>query len=337
MHKQAIVTSIIGEHKVPENQFGEAFAPANIALCKYWGKRTEELNLPVTNSLSISLGNKGTHTRIGINTSNQDEVYLNGTAVTSDNKLYLNLIEFLDLFRPRGMYFKVITNSNIPIGAGVASSASSFAAAVKALNILFAWRLPEQKLSILARLGSGSASRSLWHGFVEWDAGINTDGLDSFAKPLPYLWPELRLGLLLYSSKQKHISSRIAMAATISNCPFYSLWPARVALAIASIKKAIIAHDFANFGQIVETNALEMHALMLATTPPVIYSNADTIAGMKQVWLARKAGIAVYFTQDAGPNLKLLFLQRDEQVIMQLFPGVEVIDPWEDFCKKYWF
>ena len=328
MNKQQLVTTIIGEKKIPAKQFGEAFAPANIALCKYWGKRSEQLNLPVTNSLSISLGNRGTNTRIEVNAGGCDEVILNDKKVAKDNKFYLDLMNFLDLFRPQGLRFKVITDSNIPIGAGVASSASGFAAATKALNDLFAWQLPEQQLSILARLGSGSSSRSLWHGFVEWDAGNDANGLDSFAKPLPYAWPELRIGLLLFSMEQKSISSRKAMAATVNSCPYYFLWPARIKLAIASIKEAIIAHDFVEFGQVLETNALEMPALMLATTPPIIYSNADTIAGMQAIWLARSNGIAVYFTQDAGPNLKLLFLQQDEQAIKQLFPLVEVVDPY---------
>jgi diphosphomevalonate decarboxylase len=332
MNKQQLVATIIGEKKNPTKQIGEAFAPANIALCKYWGKRNEQLNLPVTNSLSISLGNRGTNTRIEINTSGYDEIILNGKLVTREHKFYSNLISFLNLFRPDGICFKVITDSNIPIAAGVASSASGFAATIKALNDLFAWQLSEQKLSILARLGSGSASRSLWHGFVEWEAGKDTDGLDSFAKPLPYVWPELRIGLLLFSTEQKSISSRQAMAATVNNCPYYSLWPSRVEFAITYMKKAIIERDFVKFGQVLESNALEMHALMLATTPPIMYSNADTIAGMQAVWLARSNGVAVYFTQDAGPNLKLLFLQKDEEVIKKLFPRVELVEPWDDRC-----
>lgn len=327
--KQELVDAILtsSAKQPPKQQFGEAFAPANIALCKYWGKRVEELNLPFTNSLSISLGDRGTHTRVEINDC--DEIYLNNKAVGDTDTFYVNIIKFLDLFRPTGMSFKVSTKSNIPIGAGVASSASGFAALVQALNILFGWGLSMQQLSILARLGSGSACRSLWQGFVEWEKGARNDGFDSFAKPLPLTWRQLRLGLLLYSIEQKSVSSRQAMAATVRTCPFYSLWPDRVQTAIHTIKDAINKRDFMKFGQTAETNALEMHAMMLATTPSIIYSNEDTIAGMQQVWQTREQGIAVYFTQDAGPNLKLLFLENEEQTVRQLFPGVEIINPWE--------
>ena len=331
MNKQEIVTTLIGKKKRPQKSSGEAFAPSNIALCKYWGKRQEQLILPVTNSLSISLGNKGTYTKIELSSLPKDEVYLNSFVVEPTNRLYIALVEFLDVFRPAGVCFKVTTDSNIPIAAGVASSASGFASVIKALNDLFTWSLPGRSLSILARLGSGSASRSLWHGFVEWNAGEDDEnGLDSFATPLTYLWPQLRIGLLLFSTKPKHISSRVAMVATTSTCPFYSLWPARITAAIADIKAAMQVHDFAKFGTITENNALEMHALMLSTKPPIIYSTADTIWGMEQVWQARKQGIEVYFTQDAGPNLKLLFLEQDQAIIKNIFPMMEVVEPFKE-------
>lgn len=334
MDKAAIVQTIIGNNNFPKNQQATAFAPANIALAKYWGKREENLNIPVTNSLSISLGTKGSKTTIAINDKPQDEIYLNAQLVDNTSTFAQNIIDYLSLFRVPGLYFKVMTNSNIPIAAGVASSASGFAALATALNNLYAWQLASQELSILARLGSGSASRSLWHGFVEWEAGTRADGLDCFAKLLPYSWPQLRLGLLLYSTKAKSISSRQAMKATVNHCPFYSLWPSRVNAAITKIKSAIINQDFSSFGQTLETNALEMHALMLATYPPIIYSNADTMLGRQQVWAARNQGIEVYFTQDAGANLKLIFLQEQELLIQQLFPQLEIVNPWEEFCKK---
>lgn len=328
MNKQDIVTALVGAKKVPPNSYGAAFAPANIALGKYWGKRDEQLNLPITNSLSISLGDRGTYTEIARTATNCDEIYVNGAAIAKNSEFYLRFIEFLDLFRLPGVYFKIITNSNIPIAAGVASSASGFAAATRALNELFAWNLSESSLSILARLGSGSACRSLWHGFVEWHAGKANDGLDSFAIPLPYIWPTLRVGLLIFTTAAKLISSRRAMAVTVNTSPFYSLWPARVNQTIAAVKAAIIAQDFSKFGTSIENNALEMHALMLTAKPTIIYNIAATLVGMEQVWQARKQGIEVYFTQDAGPNLKLLFLAKDQAALKIIFPNLEIIAPW---------
>ena len=330
MNKEEIVTKIIGKNILPKKEFGEGFAPANIALCKYWGKREENINLPITNSLSISLGNRGTYTKILINSIEKDEIYLNEVLIDINSSFYTRLVEFLDFFRPEGIYFKVFTNSNIPVGAGVASSASGFAATIRALNDLFDLNLYEVKLSILARIGSGSASRSLWHGFVEWSAGEDKSGLDSYSTLLPYEWNDLRVGLLIFSNKEKKISSREAMKSTVKTCPFYSLWPTRVSVAIEELKSAINLHDFTKFGNIVEGNALEMHALMLATKPAIIYSNAKTYNGMEKIWQAREDGLEVYFTQDAGPNLKLLFLEKDKEKILDLFSNVDIVSPWQE-------
>ena len=330
MNKAQVVQQIIGKAMPPRNAVGSGFAPANIALAKYWGKRSMELNLPVTNSLSISLGDRGSHTQVALHPLAEDVIFLNGEIVAQDSKFSQALIKFLDLFRPDGYSFRIDTHSNIPIAAGVASSASGFAAVTLALNHLFAWDLPLQQLSMLARLGSGSASRSLWPGFVEWHAGVDPNGADSFAEPLPYQWPELRIGLLLFSSQQKPISSRDAMAVSMETSPFYPLWPSCVATAIDQLKTAIVASDFASMAATAESNALAMHALMMTGAPAIIYSTAATIAAQQAIWQARKDGLQVYFTQDAGANLKLLFLAQDAHLLQQLFPSMEIICPWQN-------
>ena len=328
MNKQEVVNSIIGNKYSAEKEQGDAFAPANIALCKYWGKRQQELNLPITNSLSISLGNKGAFTKVSITTKDNDEVYLGSVKLNLDSEFYIRLIAFLDLFRLPDIYFRVDTKMNIPVGAGVASSAAGFAAIVKALDDLFAWGLTAQQLSILARLGSGSASRSVYNGFVEWEAGTRDDGLDSFASPLPYTWPELRVGMLILSQEQKPISSRLAMLQTVKTSTFYSLWPNRVKFAIERTKVALDTKDFPLLGEIAEGNALEMHALMMTAKPPIIYNLPQTLAMIQAVWQARNDGVEVYFTQDAGPNLKLLFLEEDQRQVRSLFPDIEIIAPF---------
>ena len=179
-------------------QTASAFAPANIALCKYWGKRDSELNLPMTSSLSVSLGDKGTCTKISVN--DQDKIILNGDMLSLDLPFAKRLIAYLDLFRTQDhLHFSIETTNNIPTGAGVASSASGFAALVLALDKLFQWQLDKKHLSILARLGSGSACRSLWQGFVKWHVGVRGDGMDSVAEPLSIEWPNFRMGLLIFS------------------------------------------------------------------------------------------------------------------------------------------
>ena len=226
--------------------------------------------------------------------------------------------------------FKINTRSNLPIAAGLASSASGFAALVKALDQLFSWNLSLKDLSILARLGSGSASRSLWHGFVKWHAGVREDGMDSFAELVDIIWPELCVGLLVLDHKEKPISSREAMKISVESSPLYNSWQQLAINDLAKLEVALKTKDFSLLGATSEANALAMHAVMLASRPAIMYQNADTINMVKKIWQLRCGNnIEVYFTEDAGPNLKLLFLYKDFDVIKEAFPEVELIRPFE--------
>lgn len=325
--REKVVTTLIKDKRVLKLDTASAFASTNIALCKYWGKRDVELNLPMTSSLSVSLGELGASTKISL--SDSEEVWLNGEAVATNTLFYQRLIEFFDLFRPTAdTKFKIETDTNIPIAAGLASSACGFAATVKALDKLFAWEQSDTHLSILARLGSGSACRSIYDGFVLWNAGIAKDGMDSYAEDLEYIWPELRVGILLVDSKQKSISSRDAMQATVETCPYYKLWPETVNKAIKVTDEALEQRDFWALGTTAEANSLAMHALMLATTPPIIYSQGGTLELMQKVWRLRAEGLPVFFTQDAGPNLKLLFQEKDEAKLKEQFAEMRVVAPF---------
>lgn len=312
---------------------GYAWAPSNVALCKYWGKRDSELNLPCTSSLSVSLGRKGTYTHI-LPHPDHDIFNVNNATVPADSQFAQRLQKFLNLFRPKNAHYAITITTNVPIAAGMASSACGFASTVLALNNLYNWGLAKTDLSILARLGSGSACRSIWEGFVEWERGEDYNGLDSFAKPLPYIWPELRLGALVLSAKEKPLSSTRAMQITLETSPLYPRWPEQVACDLLTLKKAIAAKDFALLGATAEANAVHMHLLMLHAKPSIIYSLPETLAAMQQVIELRKSGVPVYFTQDAGPNLQLLFLAQDLAKVINAFPQVEVITPFADVAAE---
>ncbi len=309
---------------------GAVYAPANIALCKYWGKRDAQLNLPVTPSLSISLAEKGSHFAFEVIDADKDRLTLNGKTVTEDNDFYQRLFSFINLFRGVKAFpcLHVRINSTIPIAAGLASSASGFASVVKGLDALYGWQLTRSELSILARLGSGSACRSLWSGFVEWQQGIRDDGMDSLGIPLKTIWPQLRIGLWIISSEKKTISSREAMAITKQTSPFYTLWPQQVASDLAEIKTALTHKDFISLGEASERNALFMHETMLMATPSITYNTPQSIECRKQIWQLRRDHLPVYFTQDAGPNLKVLFLEENTRDVLQLFPQMEIIQPF---------
>ncbi|MBN2411243.1 diphosphomevalonate decarboxylase [candidate division KSB1 bacterium] len=305
-----------------------AFAPANIALCKYWGKRNTELNLPVTSSLSISMGRLGTETTLSLN-ENRDVFYLNGVQTDQDSVFSKRTTEYLDLFRPDNSFFSVDTKNNIPTAAGLASSASGFAALAGVLNRLFKMELDKKELSVLARLGSGSACRSVYDGFVEWHAGARDDGMDSYAESLKAAWPELRIGIMTVSEKQKPKGSREAMAQTVKTSFFYRNWPDRVIHDLTAIKEAINGRNFELLGETSESNALAMHAAMIESSPAIFYWLPETIRIFHRVWELRQKLVPVYFTIDAGPNVKLLFLQGIENRIIKEFPDLQIVKPFE--------
>jgi len=329
--KTDVVRAILADrqHLLPCNTEAEAYASSNIALCKYWGKRNTELNLPMTSSFSISLGNFGSNIRLSVNENVADTACINDQLLDWQSSFGKRLREFLNLFRiTPTLGFHADIHTNIPIGAGLASSACGFASLVQALDRLFGWELSLLELSILARLGSGSASRSLWQGFVEWHAGTQADGMDSYAEVCTDVWPDLCIGLLILSDTEKKISSRVAMQRTVATSPFYTAWPETVRHDLSAIKQAVREKDFLLLGKTAESNALSMHATMLSSWPPVLYALPGTVTAMQKIWELRQAGLMVFFTQDAGPNLKLLFLAKDKAHMKTHFPNMPIIQPF---------
>ena len=325
MKKSDVVEELLGERRRAPGAVGKAFAPANIALCKYWGKRDDELNLPMTSSLSLSLGALGATTEIAPCVGPADRVWLNGETLSGESPFVRRLTAYLDLYRSDHGY-DVRTVSTVPVAAGLASSASGFAALVLALNELYGWELDRQALSILARLGSGSACRSVFDGFVEWHAGARDDGMDSYAERLDTSWPELRLGLLELSAAEKPVGSRDAMKNTRDTGALYAAWPEKVAGDLVEIRSALRDKDFERLGRAAESNALTMHATMLSGWPPILYWLPESVQTLQAVWAARKEGVPVYCTMDAGPNVKLLFLEKDRSTVTERFEGLHLVE-----------
>lgn len=327
MTKQEFVKKLLAEqNQHPQKDQGQAFAPSNIALIKYWGKRDNDLNLPMTSSLSIALGDKGASTSIKVIDRAHDRIFLNEEEITSTSNFYQRTKDFLDLLRPNPkVYYEINTKMNLPLAAGLASSACGIAALVKAMQDLYQWQLPDTLLSIICRIGSGSSCRSLWQGFVEWHRGDYDDGLDSYAEPLPYTFPSLCIGLLIIDNQEKALSSRDAMIITTQSSILYESWEKQVAHDLRLMKHALEQQDFDLLGKTAEHNALSMHATMLSSLPAICYSTPETIKAMQKVWDLRQQGLALYFTQDAGPNLKLLFEQKDLEAVKKHFPEIEVI------------
>jgi diphosphomevalonate decarboxylase len=322
------VKNILADVPIRLKDTGSAFAPANIALCKYWGKRDTELNLPVNSSLSVSLGRLGTHT--WIRPAEADTVKLQGQTLAPENPFAARIMEFLRHFRPylKGMHLEVRTENSIPTAAGLASSASGFAALVMALNDLAGWGLDGKALSMLARLGSGSAARSVYDGFVQWHAGTRSDGSDSFAERIPHDWPQFRIGIIELSSAPKPVGSRDGMKRTVETSVLYQSWPPQAGADLESIRSAIEREDFPQLGRTAERNALAMHATMQAAWPPLIYMLPDTLEIIHTVQRVRADGLELYLTIDAGPNIKLLFLEENEKSVVGAFSGIQIVSPF---------
>jgi diphosphomevalonate decarboxylase len=322
---------ILCGHTPSVREKATAFAPANIALVKYWGKRDSQLNLPVTDSLSIDLGNLGTETTI--EPSDSDIVILNGNKLSQGDPFAVKVINYVNLFRnalnqaaTNQPALRITTENNIPTGAGVASSASGFAALTRALDKYFDLRLSDRELSLMANLGSGSASRSIFKGFVYRHAGTDPNGMDSYSEPLPYTWPELKIGLITVSAKAKRISSREGMDRTTAKSPLYKTWPDKVKDDMKKMIAAIKSKDFELLGSTAESNALAMHECMRASTPPLNYFEPKTEAIISKVQKIRKEGLPFYLTIDAGPNVKLLYLDKNEEKVKTEFPDMRVVN-----------
>ncbi len=316
-------------------EVAQSFAPSNIALCKYWGKRDRELNLPMNASLSVSLGALGSHTRIMPSDNGVDQVFLNGQAQNMEQPFASKVIDFLNLFR-RDLEQPVIirTENNIPTAAGLASSASGFAALMLAINDFYRFNLPKKTLSVFARMGSGSASRSIYDGFVEWHKGTRTDGMDSFAEQLDLQWPDFRIALLKVSTGAKKVDSRAGMQRTLESAVLYQSWPQQANDDLVTIKRALNNHDFEQLGVAAENNALAMHATMIASWPPLLYWTAESVSAMHRVWELRASGVGVYLTMDAGPNLKLLFESGDQGAVEDAFPELADSDIVAPFASS---
>jgi diphosphomevalonate decarboxylase len=199
----------------------------------------------------------------------------------------------------------VSSRNSFPTGAGLASSASGFAALVGAAAAALELELTPRELSILARRASGSAARSIFGGFVEMRVAERADGTDSFAEPLLPAdeWP-LEVVVAITATREKNVSSGSGMTRSAESSPYYRAWVDSHPADLAAARSAIGARDFGALGEVAETNCLKMHAAAMAATPPLLYWNGATVECLNRVRTLRAEGYPVFFTIDAGPQVK---------------------------------
>ncbi len=283
-----------------------AAAHPNIAFIKYWGNQDDTLRIPANSSLSMTLDGLETRTTVQFDTKlDTDRLILNGEPVDGDALARVSTtLDQLRQLAELDTSALVRSENSFPTGTGIASSASAFAALVLAGATALGLCLSERELSRLARIGSGSASRSIPGGFVEWQAG--TDHESSYAASIagPEHW-DLVDYIVLVSSQHKAVSSSLGhqLAGTSP------LQAARVADAERRLdlcRKALLEKDFPALGAVVEQDSNLMHSVMMTSTPPLYYWAPGTLEIMAAVREWREDGLQVCFTIDAGPNVHVL-------------------------------
>lgn len=299
----------------------------NIALVKYWGKQDENLILPVAGSLSLTLDALPTTTTVALDEGTESDAFsLNGAVASADATG--RVTRFLDRVRELAgseTRASVVSTNEAPTGAGLASSASGFAALATAAASAYGLDLDRADLSRLARRGSGSASRSLIDGLAVWHAG---DDAQSFAEPVA--GPDMRMVIVTVDTAQKAVSSRAAMRRSALTSPFFPAWITSTEESLAAMIEACAADDFTRVGRITESHALRMHAVIQSCDPPIRYLAPTSIAVFDAVAALRDQGLDAYSTADAGPNVAVIVRPEQAEELrdaLQGFGSVRLVGP----------
>ncbi|MDX1601258.1 MAG: diphosphomevalonate decarboxylase [Anaerolineales bacterium] len=298
--RQRRLTNSMPEHK------GAAIAHPNIALIKYWGNRDSRLRLPANSSLSMTLGGLRTHTQVTFSPGlDSDRLLINGQQASP--AAHERTFRHLDLFREMSGvddYAAIESHNSFPLGAGIASSASAFAALTVAACEALDLPSDGPTLSRLARRGSGSASRSIFGGFVQWNAADSDE--DCYAEPIaPADHWELHDWIAVVSKEEKSVGSTRGHELA-SSSPLQSARVQHTSLRLDECRRALMAKDFAALARVVELDSDMMHAVMMTSSPPLQYWLPATLEVMHRVRQLRADGLPVCYTLDAGPNVHCL-------------------------------
>ena len=302
---------------------------SNVAFVKFWGKRDPSTNVPLNDSISMTLTGAVTLTTVAYDPDlRDDEVYLDGERVLDDRarRVSRHLDRIREHYYP--VYARVASMNSFPMGTGLASSASGFAALTTAAIAAHGEGLPDEAtLSRWARRGSGSACRSVLGGFVRWRAGM--DDRSSFAEPLfgPDWW-DLRDLCVVLSARPKEMPTAQGHRLATAH-PFMPARQQGLPRRIAALGAALAQRDIEVFGQLVEQEAYETQAIMLSSEPPCLVLLPSTVSFLREVRHWREDGLAVYVTLDAGPNPHLICEGSDAGAVLEriaaLAPDAEVL------------
>jgi len=304
-----------------------AKAHSNIALIKYWGKKSDSvLNIPAVGSISITLNKLFTVSSVEFRKElAEDQLVLNGlTANTLELKRVSNFINLIRSAAQIENRAQIISDNNFPTGAGLASSASAFASLALAASQAAGLNLTDTQLTELARKGSGSAARSIYGGFVEMQTGVKSDGTDAIALPMQEqdYW-DIWVVIAITSEAKKKIGSTSGMNHTANTSPFYSEWVKSSSTDLEEMRKAIRQKNFTQLGELSEFSCLKMHSVAMSANPGLIYWNKTTLECIHAIRELRERKLPVYFTIDAGPQVKALCLKNDVETVASELEKIE--------------
>lgn len=283
-----------------------AIAHPNVALIKYWGKADSAANMPATGSLSVTLGALRTETTVEFHAGlKHDTLVLDGRETPQERGRLVACLEALRALAGHAGYAAVTSGNDFPTGAGLASSASGYAALVTAAAAALGIDPHDPRLVDIARIGSGSAPRSLFGGIVLLTAGEGR----TKCRPLrsPAEWP-LAVAVAVTTEGPKAVSSRDGMEQSRLTSPFYAAWIADHANDLDAAVRYVEGRDFLALAALAEHNCLKMHSVMLTTRPALMYWSPATLACMQRIAALRADGVPVFYTVDAGPQVKAVCL-----------------------------
>jgi len=309
-------------------QRAAAFAPSNIALTKYWGKRDETLNLPLAPSLSVTLAELGSLTVVQPEPELvEDVMILDGQPLDAAGMIKVRRV--LDAVRQMAgsQVFAGLQSVNTVASArGLASSASAFAALALSASTAYGLDLDDAALSRLARTGSGSAARSVSGGYVLWQTGERADGYDSYAQTFRDAkhWP-LRILVAQVLDGRKKVSSTLGMKQN-RDSPLFAPWIELCHRDVRACQQAIDARDMTQLAAVVEGNALAMHATMMSSRPALLYWQPATLAVIHEVRRLRSEGVECCFTIDAGSSVVVLVAEQDARPVAESLGEIHGIE-----------
>ncbi len=306
-----------------------ALAHPNIAFIKYWGNRDDRLCLPANGSLSMNLD--GLFTRMSVTwleeERGKDALIINGAparkAALDRASAFLDLVRELAGIKARA---SLTSESNFPEGAGIASSASAFAALALASSLAAGLELSEAELSRLARRGSGSACRSVPGGFVEWAAGSGDVNSYAFTIAAPDHWDLVDCVAVVSAVHKSTVSSEGQLLAGSS--PLQAARLADAPRRLDACRRALLRRDFEGLAGVVELDSNMMHAVMTTSQPALFYWQAATLTVMQAVRAARAKGLPACYTVDAGPNVHVIAEAASAAQVADLLgdlPGVREV------------